>query len=235
MGLELPPKLTQNQLYASGNREASRKLTLETTVYCFDLILLLGLPAIVVMNKLMHLWLVEVPEYAVTFTQWIIIRNIISTFSASLYIPMMAANKIRSNSIAAVFLGIGEFVILYILLRIGFGPMWIQYMGVLLALSFGLIIKPYILYKEIDYPLKDLCQCYWICTKVVLVALLPTMCCILFLEDTLLCNIIKALISAVGVALSSYIFLKQTAKSKLRVAITRSIDSIRKMTFNNYN
>ena len=97
--------------YAAGQKEESKKLTLETTVYCFDLVLLIGLPAIVAMNKLMHLWLVEVPEYAVVFTQWIIAQQIIGTFSASFYTPMMAANKMGILTSFIYSMGIKPYVL----------------------------------------------------------------------------------------------------------------------------
>ena len=159
------------KLYASGDKEESKKLTIETTIYCFDLVLLIGLPAIVAMNKLMSIWLVEVPPYAVVFTQWIIVRQIVSTFSASFYVPMMAANKMKVNSVAAVFSGIGVFIFLYILFKIGFGPMYIQYVGLLSALFFSLIIKPYVLYKDIDYSFMEMFSCFWKCTKVALLSI----------------------------------------------------------------
>ena len=91
------------KLYASGNESDSRKLTLNFTVYCFDLLLMIGLPAIFIMEPLMRIWLVEVPKYAVVFTQWIIAIQIVGTFNASFYTPMIAANKLKLNSMAAVF------------------------------------------------------------------------------------------------------------------------------------
>ena len=203
------------KLYAAGDREGSKRLTLMTTVYCFDLILMLGLPAIMVMNQLLDLWLVEVPEYAVVFIQYIIVRNIIGTFSSAFYIPMMAANKIKSNSIAAVYLGIGEFVLLYILLKLGFGVMWVQYMSLLLTFSFSFLVKPYILYKEIDYTIKELLACYWNCTKVLLLSLaiaIPAQMCF---NESIIQSLILVVIVVCAILISSYIFLDNAAKSKI--------------------
>lgn len=53
------------KLYASGDYAASRRLTLKSTVYVFDLLLLLGLPFILLMEPVLKLWLVEVPPYTV--------------------------------------------------------------------------------------------------------------------------------------------------------------------------
>ena len=215
------------KLYASGDREDSKKLTLDTTVYCFDLVLMLGLPAIVVMDELMNLWLVEVPLYAVVFTQWIIIRQILSTFSASFYIPMMAANKMKLNSIAAVFSGIGMFALLYVLFKFGCGPMWIQYTGLFSVLLFSMIIKPYVLYKDIDYTVKELLSCYWACAKVALLScsiVLPLVFC---LGNNLIDSIIKALVAFFAVIVSSYIMMDKAMRKKCVCVIKNKMNSIR--------
>ncbi len=203
------------KLYASGDRNASKQLTLSTTIYCFDLILLLGLPCIYVMDTIMDVWLVNVPEYAVAFTRWIIIYNIIGTFGAAFYIPMMAANKIKTNSMAAVFLGIGQFVALYFILKNGGNPMWIQYMAVIMCIGFSLIVKPLVLWKEIDYSFKELFLCYWSCFKVLLLSIVITLPLALLLKESVLNSIIKVVITMVGVAISSYVFLDKGARVKL--------------------
>lgn len=216
------------KLYAAGNKEGSKKLTLQTTVYCFDLILLLGLPAIIVMDKLMNIWLVEVPEYAVAFTQWIIVKQIIGTFSASFYTPMMAANKMKVNSMAAVYLGIGEFVLLYVFLKMGFGPMWVQYLGIFVSIGFSLIVKPYVLIKQIDYSIKEICVCYWTCTKTLLVALLISAIPIYYLEDSLAHTTMKAVISCFAVASASYMFLGKRTRGKFNLLVKHKLLDVRK-------
>jgi O-antigen/teichoic acid export membrane protein len=207
------------KLYAAGDKKGSKKLTLETTVYCFDLILMLGLPAIVVMDRLMHIWLVEVPEYAVLFTQWIIVRNIIGTFSSSFYTPMLAANKMKINSIAAVILGIGEFVLLYVFLKIGFGPMWIQYLGCIAAIGFSLIVKPFVLIKQIDYSTEEILICYWICLKTLFLSCILSILPIIYLSDNIAHSIIKATFVGLSVIVSSYVFLGKQTKQKVNIFV----------------
>lgn len=215
------------KLYAAGETNESKKLTLETTVYCFDLVLILGFPAIFVMNTLMKLWLVEVPIYAVAFTQWIIINQIIGVFSASFYTPMMAANKMKVNSMAAVFLGIGEFLLLYLVLRLGFGPMWIQYLSLIVTIGFSLIVKPYVLIKDIDYSLKEVLQCYFKCIKVLVISSLLSIPGIYLLTDDIFHSFIKALYIASCVGISSYLCLSTNEKMKLKAFAAQKISRFR--------
>lgn len=202
------------KLYASGKTEESKRLTLETTVYCYDLVLMLGLPAIIIMDKVMAIWLVQVPPYAVVFTQWIIIRQIIGTFNASFYIPMMAANKMRVNSIASVFSGIGVFALLYFLFKLGCGPMWIQYVGLMSVIFFSFLIKPYVLYKDINYTIGEIAKCYWSCTKVTLLSCIFFSPFSFFLDEDLFTNIIMAIIAFISVIASSFIVMDKNTKEK---------------------
>lgn len=212
------------KLYAAGEKDESKKLTLETTVFCFDLILLLGLPSIVVMDKLMQIWLVEVPDYAVVFTQWIIVSNIIATFSTSFYVPMMAANRIKANAVASVFLSLTGFVILFFMLKSKFNPMWIQYVNLVLCVAFSFFVKPYILHKYIDYELKELFNCYFACFKVLIFSLLPTIPAAVFLGDNILMSTIKVIIAAASVCASSYIFMKKSQREKVFLMIKNKLN-----------
>lgn len=218
------------KLYAAGDRNGSKKLTLETTVVCFDMILLLGLPLIIVMDKIMHVWLVEVPEYAVIFTQWIIICHIVGTFSASFYIPMMAANKMRVNSITAFFTGIVEFCVLYLLFKIGFGPMWMQYFGLLNAIIYSMVVKPYVLCKDIDYKWQEIMLCFWSCAKVLILSLAISIPVSHFIGNDLLDTIIKIIVSVFAVALSSYLFMSKQMKYKLKHFISNKLKNVRYKT-----
>ena len=215
------------KLYASGDKDESKKLTLRTTVYSFELMLILGLPAIIVMDWLMHIWLVEVPDYAVVFTQWIIIRQIIGVFSAAFYTPMMAANKLKLNSTFAVFSGIGQFILLYILFRCGLGPMWIQYTGLIVTLLYSMGVKPYVLYKDIDYTIKELLLCYWNCLKVLLLSCVIICPAVYLLDEGGTDNIFKIIVSIISVAISSYVFLEQSEKNNLKYFVMKKIKNLR--------
>lgn len=203
------------KLYAAGDRDASKKLTLQATVVCFDLILILALPCIYTMKSIMGLWLVEVPEYAVIFTQFVLVSNIVGTFSSSFYIPMMAANKIKFNSMAAVFLGIMQFVGLYFILRFGGDAMWVPTVNLILVIGFSLFVKPYVLWKDIDYSLKELFKCYWDCTKVFLLSFAVSYPLVYFLGDSIWEAAVIIFVTILAVGISSFIFMEKEMRTKL--------------------
>lgn len=140
------------KLYSVEQYSESRKLTLESSIYVFDLMLLLSLPIIVLMKPILELWLVEVPEYAVVFSQWILISNLFSTYTQMLYVPMIASGRLKENSIASVFVTILGFIALYFMFRAGWDVMWIQYMNLFQIVVYSYIVKPIILCNYIpDY------------------------------------------------------------------------------------
>lgn len=203
------------KLYAAGEHEGSKKLTLESTVYIFDLLLLLGLPAILLMKPILNLWLVKVPPYTVIFSQFIIVQQIIENFNASFYIPMMASGKVRKNSIAAVLVSFSQFLILYIILKLGGSVMWIPYIATISALIWGYIVKPYILHKELNYTFNELLNCYIDCSKVLIIPLIVMIPLRYYLPDTLIGNIVILLISLFVVVFSALLFMNKSTRFKL--------------------
>ena len=213
------------KLYAAGEYEESKRLTLSTTVFVFDLVLLLGLPTIFVMEPIMKLWLVDVPPYTVVFTQYIVVQRILSTFDASFYIPMMAAGKIKTNSVISSCFGPGLFVLLYVLFRLGFDVMWLQYTGVIVTCLFSFYIKPYILTKEVvGYEMKDFIPCYMLCIKEAVLAIAISYCAYIFVGiGTPVASITTFVVSLLGVVFTSYIFMEKTMKEKVLLLIRQKL------------
>lgn len=213
------------KLYAAGDYEGSRNLTLSTTVYVFDLILLLGLPCILVMPKILDIWLVEVPDYTVVFCQFVIIYNILSTFSAAFYIPMMASGKVKSNSLAGLLIGIGQFVVLYIILRHEGDVMWVQYVNISIAILFGFIVKPWILVKEVGYGIAEIFRCFWVCFKITVLSLVPP-CAFLLLcgNEGLLNNIILFMVTLCSVTVVAILFMESSVKKKLASFVLQKLN-----------
>ena len=210
------------KLYAIGDYAASRRLTLQSSVYVHELVLLLCLPAMVVMDPLLHLWLVEVPPYAVVFAQYIVLKQIFSVYNMTLYVPMMASGKLGSNSMAALLFGIGMFLLLYVLLKLGFDVMWVQYISVLQAIAFSYLVKPYILCKEIGYSWSEILHSFWKSVQVSIIPVIVSVLCAFYLERTSLWEMFASVVLiCLSVAVSSYIFMDKETRHKLHVFVGR--------------
>lgn len=213
------------KLYAAKDYEASMKLTLSSVVYCFDLVLMLALPLIFIMEVVLKLWLVEIPEYAVVFSQWILIQRIIALIDCCLYAPMMASGKVRNNAVACIIFGICQFVILWGILKIGGGVMWVQYMSVMIISTFSFFIKPFLLYKELNYPLKNIIVCYSRCILVLLLSLfIPIIGCFFSIHG-ILATIVYVLFIELGIVAAAFICMEKSDKTKLSAYLSHFFNS----------
>lgn len=215
------------KLYSVGDKESSRRLNLQTTVLVWDLMLLIGLPLIVCMNPIIHLWLVDVPPYAAIFAQYIIISQILNTFSMTFYVPMVASGELRDNSIASLWSCILGFGILYYLLMNGFDVMWVQYLTILQAVVFGLGVKPYILCRKIGYNAKEMLLCYGMCLKS---SLLPICICIIItsmldVNDRPANAILAIVVIISSVVFSSFVCMKKSERQTILSMIRRRLTS----------
>ena len=194
------------KLYATGDYVASRKLTLQSSVYVHELMLLLCLPAIVVMDPLLHLWLVEVPSYAVVFAQYIVLKQIFSVYSMTLYVPMVASGKLGSNSVASLVLGI------------------VQYVSILQAALFSYVVKPYILCREIGYSWSEILSGFWKSLKVSVIPVVVSVACTVYLTGIGFWQLVTNVgIICLSVVFSSYLFLDMDTRRKLHTFIGRRV------------
>ena len=205
------------KLYAVGEYAESRKLTLETSIYVFDLMLLLSLPIIVLMEPILNLWLVEVPEYAVIFSQWILGAHLFGTYALMLYTPMMASGRLKENSYASVFVTIFGVVGLYFILKAGGGVMWVQYFTLITTLLYSYVVKPIIVCKHIpDYKWKYLLINTW---QMIKVALFPVAISILIYKfwpvNGFWIMALQAIIIMGAVGVSSLAFMDKLMRHKL--------------------
>lgn len=205
------------KLYAVEQYEESRKLTLETSIYVYDLMLFLSLPVIVLMEPILNLWLVEVPEYAVIFGQWILGAHLFGTYALMLYTPMMASGRLKENSYATVFVTIFGVVALYFILRAGGGVMWVQYFTLISTLLYSYVVKPIIVCKYIpDYRWKDLLVNTW---QMVKVSIIPVAISVLIYKYWEVSGswimILQAIIIMFTVGVSSLVFMDKLMRQKL--------------------
>ena len=212
------------KLYADEKYGDSKRLTLQSAEYVFDLLLLMGIPLVMIMPNLLNVWLVEVPEYAVIFARLTIITNILGNFSAAFYIPMVAANKIEKNSISAAVLATLQFGTLYVLFRCGMGPVWARYIGILFAIIWSFVVKPYILWKDIAYNWKEMGICIGRCMRTL--AITGALCAAVYFlipQPNFGYSVLVALIAIAIVAAFSFLFMEKSVRQRVVGFVVRKV------------
>lgn len=212
------------KLYADEKYQESKKLTLMSAEYIFDLLLLLGVPCIMLMPKILDVWLVEVPDYAVEFARLIIIQDILGNFSAAFYTPMVAANKIQKNSIVSVVLCVTQFGLLYLLFKIGMGPVWARYIGILFVIIWSFVVKPYILWKDIDYQWDEMFRCIGRCMRTLVIVVACCYALFILIPQTSVTNcLVQGLLSILVIVGVTYLFMGKGMKQRMLSFVKRKM------------
>lgn len=205
------------KLYSIGHYSESRKLTLETSILIFELMLLISLPIIVFMDAILNIWLVEVPKYAVVFSQYMLVAQLLGTYNTTLYIPMVASGKLKDNSYASIVITVIGILVLYIIFKMGGDILWVQYIALIQILIHSLIVKPLILCRSIpDYKLKYIFRNL---LQLIKISLIPVSVSIFVYVISPVSSIgyiiLYMLIIMLSVCISSLLFMEKETRTKL--------------------
>lgn len=148
------PQITKK--YAENKQKEMISLIFQSSKYSFFLLFFLSLPVFMQTDFILHIWLKQVPDYAVIFTQLVILEALVDTLSGPMITGLMATGKIKMYQIIVGSLLIIPLGISIILLKQGFGVTTIFWVSIIFTcisigartwfgkLQFALSIKRYI-------------------------------------------------------------------------------------------
>lgn len=215
------------KLYAAGNYEESKKMLLETTKYCYFLMLLTCLPIFLMSYQLLYVWLGQVPEYTDIFVQLIVIQSLVQTFNTGFYTAIYAKGRMRENALSAPLILFSAFPFIFILFKMGFSPVALSYAYIISYAVQAFIQKPLILVKYVGYKWSDFNPLYVDCLKVTIVAcIIPvlTKYCILsnLTSNSYIIFLTIGTVSVLSVCITAwFIGLDKTTREKVLTYIRR--------------
>lgn len=159
------------KLYAAKDYEGSKRLLLQTTRFSYYLMYLLALPICLVADQLLHIWLGIVPEYTVIFLQLIVIQSLFQVFDTSFYRALYAKGQIRENALISPTLGFIQFPVVYVLFKLGCSPVALSWASLIMYAMLGILIKPILIIKIVDYSWRDIFSVFKPCLYVTLASL----------------------------------------------------------------
>lgn len=141
------PQLVKS--YAVGQLEEMKRLLYSSTRFSYYLMLLLSLPLILRMDYVLHLWLIDVPEFTTDFCQLVLICTLVSTISNLLSQVARASGRIRNYQVLVSIVLFLNFPLSYLVLSFGASPL--ATMLVNLCVQFSLIfVRLYIVRNIVD-------------------------------------------------------------------------------------
>ena len=191
--------------YAAGDYEGSKHLLLESTKYSYYMMYLIALPVCLLAYPMLKLWLGVVPDYTVPFLQIVIIQSLFQVFDTSFYTALYAKGRLRENALTSPTLGFMIFPITYVFFKLGYSPLVLSWTSLVVYAILGIIVKPWLIIKIVDYKCSEIWSVYRSCL-IVTVASLPIPIIIYRLVDStqVVYFILLGLVCLLSVALSAF-------------------------------
>lgn len=146
------PSITKS--YAQENLESSFKLVFGASKFSYFLLLLLSMPILFDAELILSLWLKEVPDYTVTFTQLVIIDILIGSVSGAIQNLVQATGKIRRYQIVVSGILLLNLPFSYLFLKLGYGPEFTMFISILFSIV-ALLARLIIVNQLIGFPSKS--------------------------------------------------------------------------------
>lgn len=156
--------------YAAGNYDESKALLLSSTKYSFYMMFLLSLPICIGAKPLLGVWLKEVPDYTVIFLQLVVIQSLFQVFDTSFYMALYAKGDLKANALISPTLGFLMFPVVYVMFKCGASPVALSWASLAMYAVLGLIIKPLLIVKIVNYKWKEIWAVFRPCFMVATVA-----------------------------------------------------------------
>ena len=137
--------------YAAEDKEYFLSLIFRASRFSFLLIFVIGFPVILCCSTIFDIWLTETPDYAVPFTQLIIIFCMIDAISGPLWTAAQASGKIKTYMLIIATMIFTNVPAAYIILYLELSPVWLMVYKVIMNLLIHFTRIGY-LHWLIDFP-----------------------------------------------------------------------------------
>lgn len=132
----LNPLITKTE--GAGERDKMLKATTTGCKFSFYMLAIFAIPAIVEMPYVLKLWLKNVPQWAVVFTQLQLVRTLIEQTTITLGTALSAEGRIKRINQVTGIINIAPIILIYVLFSLGYSPVFmyvvnISIFGVLLS------------------------------------------------------------------------------------------------------
>lgn len=150
----LNPQITKN--YANGNIWEMEKLSYLGIKFSYMILFVLAFPLSLNIDYILHLWLVEVPDYTALFIILILIDSLVgSLFGTPLMTALAATGVIRNYQIVVSLAILCIVPVGYVVLKLGFDAPSVFYVTIVFSLISG-FVRFLFCRKQIGYSLRKM-------------------------------------------------------------------------------
>lgn len=196
------------KLYSAQERQEMFLLVERSSKMCFILVGIIAFPILYNTDYLLTLWLSKYPDYALIFTQLILVEALFNSVNGPSIAAAMASNKIMKFQIITSSIMMANLPVSYCFLRLDFQPQIVYLVSISLSIL-TIIVRTFLLKEMISYPVLQYFK--GVCLPLLLCGIL-TSSVLWFANDVLLPSsflhfIIRALFAAIVFSIMSVLFV----------------------------
>lgn len=213
------------KLYASGEIDEYKKLTLRSGLYSFFIMWIMTLPMCMLAHPLLQLWLGQDPPYAAYFCVLIMIDSLFWLFDCSFRQGIIATGDIKFCTILNTIFNVLRFPIIYVVFKFGGDMAWSFYISIIFGAIVGVIAMPYVLIRQCGFKVIDFVNVYKLCLLVVVISSVgPYLIYSNMRKDSLVTFFVVGIISVISAIVSIYCFgLPKEDRVKLKALVINKL------------
>ena len=198
----LNPQITKQ--YASGNYNETFNLVFQGARFSIYLFSFLAIPLIIGADKVLNIWLNEVPPHTVSFVRLVLIYSIIESLSSTMTTLSLATGRIKKYQLVVGGLQLLHFPLAWLVLYNGISPEW-TYVCAMFVACCCLIARLYILKGMVSLPIKQyLISVVLNVFKVLSIALIVPIAIQFLLPQNTLTFVLNSFVCLISLTLSIY-------------------------------
>lgn len=212
------------KLYASKEIDQLLLLIYQSSKFSYYLLFIISCPIVLFCKDILSIWLVNVPDYAATFTQLVIITSFTEALSAPLWTAIGATGKVQMYQFFVSLIIFLDIPFVYIAFKLGLSPVYAFVINLFVSIYAYLYrlfyIKRYISYRLSDYSKKVLLPCILVTVlsipipyslRVYSASMISTLLLVFFTM-----GIIGAVILIIGLSKNEKLFVKSIIKKIIK-------------------
>lgn len=121
------------KLYAANDLEKGHRLVNYSSIVCCYLVSIIAFPVLFNVEYVIGLWLGNIPQYTIFFTQLVLINAIIESINGPSIAAALASGRIKLFEIVTGLIMLANLPLSYIFLRLGYSPYVTMYISILLS------------------------------------------------------------------------------------------------------
>ena len=217
--------------HAAGEEGSSRALVQKTIILAMLLATIICIPVVLNADFILGQWLKRVPDYAVPFTQIILMQSIFATIENGLYSVFYSQGRVKENALVSPTLSIVMFFIVYILFKNGYSPLWLSYCYIICIMLSCLLVKPILIHHLFKYDWSFFRKIYFAILKLIIILTPIMLLHLYFINDTTwLILILETVVIVTYVMAMSYFFVvDDEMRQYFKIIVRRGISILRAM------